>query len=266
MIGRVENKIALVTGGGSGLGRATVQALAREGAKVLVADLNLESAHETVIMVAETGGEASAFAMDVTVAAQVEAMVQMTVERYGRLDCAFNNAGIPGKVGTSVIDYEEEDWDRVIAVDLKGVWLGMKYAIPHLEKRGGGSIISTASIAGLSGLSGIGAYCASKGGVIALTRAAAGEWAPKGIRINCICPGGIVTGIAGRDPERARDNFARIHPLGRAGEPLDIANAALWLASDDATFVTGQAIVVDGGWVGVDDRYDELTGRDWSQV
>ena len=173
MIGRVENKIALVTGGGSGLGRATVQALAREGAKVLVADLNLESAHETVTMVAETGGEASAFAMDVTVATQVEAMVQTTVERYGRLDCAFNNAGIPGKVGTSVIDYEEEDWDRVIAVDLKGVWLGMKYELKQMLKQGSGVVVNTASIAGLVGLVGSSPYVASKHGVVGLTRSLA---------------------------------------------------------------------------------------------
>ena len=252
MIGRVENKIALVTGGGSGLGRATVQALAREGAKVLVADLNLESAHETVIMVAETGGEASAFAMDVTVAAQVEAMVQMTVERYGRLDCAFNNAGIPGKVGTSVIDYEEEDWDRVIAVDLKGVWLGMKYELKQMLKQGSGVVVNTASIAGLVGLVGSSPYVASKHGVVGLTKTAALEFAQQNIRVNAVCPGvfrtPLVEKIIAELPER-EELYLSAQPIGRMGRPEELAEAVVWLCSDAASFVTGHAFPVDGGYV-----------------
>ena len=169
-------------------------------------------------------------------------------------------------------DCPESVFDEIIAVNLRGVWLGMKYAIPHLEAAGGGSIISTASVAGLSGLAGIAAYCASKGGVIALTRSAAGEWASSGIRINCICPGVIATRIGDnsqgpQDPgqlDRRRARGAVITPLGRSGEGRDIANAALWLASDDSTFVTGQAIVIDGGWTGVDARFGTLTGRDFS--
>ncbi len=252
MIGRVENKIALVTGGGSGLGRATVQALAREGAKVLVADLNLESAHETVIMVAETGGEASAFAMDVTVAAQVEAMVQMTVERYGRLDCAFNNAGIPGKVGTSVIDYEEEDWDRVIAVDLKGVWLGMKYELKQMLKQGRGVVVNTASIAGLVGLVGSSPYVASKHGVVGLTKTAALEFAQQNIRVNAVCPGvfrtPLVEKVIAELPER-EELYLSAQPIGRMGRPEELAEAVVWLCSDAASFVTGHAFPVDGGYV-----------------
>ena len=252
MIGRVENKIALVTGGGSGLGRATVQALAREGAKVLVADLNLESAHETVTMVAETGGEASAFAMDVTVAAQVEAMVQMTVERYGRLDCAFNNAGIPGKVGTSVIDYEEEDWDRVIAVDLKGVWLGMKYELKQMLKQGRGVVVNTASIAGLVGLVGSSPYVASKHGVVGLTKTAALEFAQQNIRVNAVCPGvfrtPLVEKVIAEFPER-EELYLSAQPIGRMGQPEELAEAVVWLCSDAASFVTGHAFPVDGGYV-----------------
>ncbi|MEE2873425.1 MAG: SDR family oxidoreductase [Candidatus Latescibacterota bacterium] len=252
MIGRVENKIALVTGGGSGLGRATVQALAREGAKVLVADLNLESAHETVTMVAETGGEASAFAMDVTVAAQVEAMVQMTVERYGRLDCAFNNAGIPGKVGTSVIDYEEEDWDRVIAVDLKGVWLGMKYELKQMLKQGRGVVVNTASIAGLVGLVGSSPYVASKHGVVGLTKTAALEFAQQNIRVNAVCPGvfrtPLVEKVIAELPER-EELYLSAQPIGRMGRPEELAEAVVWLCSDAASFVTGHAFPVDGGYV-----------------
>ena len=252
MIGRVENKIALVTGGGSGLGRATVQALASEGAKVLVADLNLESAHETVTMVAETGGEASAFAMDVTVAAQVEAMVQMTVERYGRLDCAFNNAGIPGKVGTSVIDYEEEDWDRVIAVDLKGVWLGMKYELKQMLKQGRGVVVNTASIAGLVGLVGSSPYVASKHGVVGLTKTAALEFAQQNIRVNAVCPGvfrtPLVEKVIAELPER-EELYLSAQPIGRMGRPEELAEAVVWLCSDAASFVTGHAFPVDGGYV-----------------
>ena len=252
MIGRVENKIALVTGGGSGLGRATVQALAREGAKVLVADLNLESAHETVTMVAETGGEASAFAMDVTIAAQVEAMVQTTVERYGRLDCAFNNAGIPGKVGTSVIDYEEEDWDRVIAVDLKGVWLGMKYELKQMLKQGSGVVVNTASIAGLVGLVGSSPYVASKHGVVGLTKTAALEFAQQNIRVNAVCPGvfrtPLVEKVIAELPER-EELYLSAQPIGRMGRPEELAEAVVWLCSDAASFVTGHAFPVDGGYV-----------------
>ena len=166
-------------------------------------------------------------------------------------------------------DCPESLFDDFIAVNLRGVWLGMKYAIPHLEAAGGGSIISTASIAGITGLAGASAYCASKGGVIALTRAAAGEWAAKGIRINCVCPGSIATRLRDdsegeQDPAdvaRRRASGAEVTPLGRGGESLDIAQTVLWLASDEASFVTGQAIVVDGGWTSIDRRWEDFTGR-----
>ena len=252
MSGRVENKVALVTGGGSGLGRATVQALSREGAKVLVADLNLTGAEETVRLVAAAGGEASAFAMDVTIAAQVEAMVQTTIERYGRLDCAFNNAGIPGKVGTTIIDYEEEDWDRVIAVDLKGVWLGMKYQIKQMLAQGGGVVVNTASIAGLVGLVGSAPYVASKHGVVGLTKTAALEFAQQNIRVNAVCPGvfrtPLVEKIIAELPEREQ-LYLSAQPIGRMGRPEELAEAVVWLCSDASSFVTGHAFPVDGGYV-----------------
>lgn len=258
-MGRLDGKVAVITGGASGIGEGTAIRFAEEGARVVIGDLQTERAEAVARRI---GSACVAVTTDVTSSEDVHAMLRTAVDRFGGVDVIYNNAGI-GAREDNVRDCPEEVFDRIIAINLKGVWLGMKHAIPLMEQRGGGSIISTASIAGLSGLSGIGAYCASKGGVIALTRAAAGEWAAKNIRVNCICPGGIVTGIGGRnaDPDATRARMAPIHPVGRAGEPEDIANAALWLASDESTFVTGQAIVVDGGWVGVDARYDVLTQR-----
>jgi NAD(P)-dependent dehydrogenase (short-subunit alcohol dehydrogenase family) len=248
----VADKIALVTGGGSGLGRATVQALAHEGAKVLVADVDLAGAEETVHLVAESGGEASAFATDLTIAAQVEAMVETAIARYGRLDCAFNNAGIPGQVGTSVIDYAEEDWDRVIAVDLKGVWLCMKYEIKQMLAQGGGAVVNTASVAGLVGLVGSAPYVASKHGVVGLTKTAALEYAQQNIRVNAVCPGvfktPLVDKVLAEHPER-EDLYLSAQPIGRLGRPEELAAAVVWLCSDAASFVTGHAFPVDGGYV-----------------
>ena len=254
MIGRVENKIALVTGGGSGLGRATVQALASEGAKVLVADLNLESAHETVTMVAETGGEASAFAMDVTVAAQVEAMVQMTVERYGRLDCAFNNAGIEGRVAPTA-EYDEDVFDSVMAVNVKGVFLGLRHVLPVMLEQGSGTVVNSASIAGLVGAPGMPAYVASKHAVIGLTKVAAGEVSGAGVRVNAVCPGpietrmiqGLAEQINPKDPETVHKGYHSNIPLGRYGQADEVANVVLFLCSELASNVTGAQYVVDGG-------------------
>ncbi len=252
MSDRMADKIALVTGGGSGLGRAAAQALAREGAKVLVADLNLPSAEETVRLVAAADGEACACAVDVSIAAQVEAMVQIAVERYGRLDAAFNNAGIPGKVGTSVIDYSEEDWDRVVAVDLKGVWLSMKYEIKQMLAQGSGSVVNTSSIAGLVGLAGSSPYVASKHGVVGLTKTAALEYAQQHIRVNAVCPGifrtPLVERIIAEIPER-EELYLSAQPIGRMGRPEELAEAVVWLCSDAASFVTGHAFPVDGGYV-----------------
>ena len=191
---------------------------------------------------------------DVTVADELAEVVDTAVREFGGLDILFNNAGVGGAEG-SVIDCPEPVFDRIIDVDLKAVWRGIKLAAPHMIERGGGSIISTSSGAALMGIPGLAAYSAAKGGVVALTRAAAMELASKRVRVNCICPGGIVTPIiyqsplmgANMDPDTLRSVLAMAHPIPRAGEPEDIANAALWLASDEASFVTGQAIAVDGG-------------------
>ena len=272
MAERLAGKTAVITGAGSGMGQATAELFAAEGANVLVADRWEERAERVAAGISEqsagAGGQAAAFVGDVAQGEDVQAMFSAAAERWGKIDVIHNNAGI-GSREENVRDCPEDVFDEIMAINLRGVWLGMKYGIPHLEAAGGGSIISTASVAGLSGLSGIAAYCASKGGVIALTRAAAGEWASSGIRINCICPGVIATRIGddSQGPqdavqlERRRTTGARITPLGRSGEGRDIADAALWLASDESSFVTGQAIVVDGGWTGVDARFPELTGR-----
>ena len=268
MADRLAGKTAVITGSGSGMGQATAELFAAEGANVLIVDRWEERASR----IAEgIGAQAAAFVGDVSQGEDVQAMFAAAAERWGRIDIIYNNAGI-GMREDNVRDCPEPVFDEIMAVNLRGVWLGMKYGIPHLEAAGGGSIISTASVAGLSGLAGIAAYCASKGGVIALTRAAAGEWAAHGIRVNCICPGVIATRIGDdsegpQDParlDRRRANGAKITPLGRSGEGLDIAPTALWLASDASAFVTGQAIVVDGGWTGVDARFPDLTGRTFS--
>jgi len=192
MPGLMQGKVSLVTGGGSGIGRATAIRLAKEGATVVVADCVPEGGERTVKTIKEAGGEASFIAADVSIAKQVEKMVAHTVERYGRLDGAFNNAGIEAQAANTA-DFPEEDFDRIIAINLKGVWLCMKYEIAQMLKQGGGSIVNTASIGGLVGIEGLSAYNASKAGVVQLTRTAALEFATRNIRINCVCPGVIRT-------------------------------------------------------------------------
>jgi NAD(P)-dependent dehydrogenase (short-subunit alcohol dehydrogenase family) len=247
----VEGKVAVVTGGSSGIGRATALAFAKEGAKVVVADVLIEEGQETVRLIHQEGGEAIFVRTDVSKAAEVEALIQSCIQVYGRLDCAFNNAGIEGAVAPTA-DCTEENWDRVIAVHLKGQWLCMKYEIPQMLKQGKGAIVNMASVAGLVGIQGLSAYCASKGGVVQLTRAAALEYAKANIRINVVCPGLIRTAMAERviniNPEYAAQVIG-MHPLGRLGNPEELAAAVLWLCSDAASFVTGHAMAVDGGYV-----------------
>ncbi len=251
-MGRLDGKVAVITGGASGIGAATVRRFVDEGALVVFGDLQSDKGEAVE---AELGANAAFVRTDVTSSEDVRALVHTAVDRFGRLDVIYNNAGIGGGEG-SIVDCSEEMFDRIIAVDLKAVWLGMKHALPYLIAGGGGAIVSTASVSGLMGMPGQGAYGSAKGGVIQLTRVCAVENARHFVRANCICPGGTLTPIIYANPYRAREldpeevrkNLAHSQPIPRAGLPEDIAAAALWLASDDSTFVTGQAIVVDGGW------------------
>ncbi len=251
-----KDKIVLVTGGASGIGRATSVAFAREGAKVAIADVDLSGAEETARMIENAGGAATVFETDVSKSDQVKSLIDSTVQYYGRLDCAFNNAGILGRPGGTV-DCTEENWDKVIDVDLKSVWLCMKYEIPQMEKQGGGSIVNTASVYGLAGSLDSIVYNAAKHGVVGVTKVAALEYATAGIRVNAICPGYIDTPLdfEGRTPEDADVNaevgqmMLSRTPLGRLGEPEDIAEAVVWLSSDAASFVTGHTMTSDGGYL-----------------
>jgi NAD(P)-dependent dehydrogenase (short-subunit alcohol dehydrogenase family) len=250
MAGLLQNKVALVTGGGSGIGRAAALRLAREGAMIMIADYIPDGAVKTVAMIKEAGGTAECFAADVSVTGQVEAMINKTVETFGRLDCAFNNAGIEGEIGDTAV-CTEDNFDRVIAIDLKAVWLCMKYEIPQMIKQGGGSIVNTASIAGLLGFNGIPAYVAAKHGVVGLTKTAALEYAQKNIRVNCVCPGVINTPMVQRAIDKGGFSEAEViagEPIGRLGKPEEIAEGVCWLLSDAASFVTGHPLVIDGGW------------------
>lgn len=250
MPGILQGKVALITGGGSGIGRATALRIAREGAKVMIADYVPEGAERVVKAIKETGGEAACVAADVSVARQVEVAVNKTVEMYGRLDCAFNNAGIEGTIAETIA-YPEDSFDCTIAINLKGVWLGMKYEIAQMLKNGGGAIVNTASTLGLVALEGASAYNAAKHGVVGLTKTAALEYAQKNIRVNCVCPGFIRTAMVERAMDKgavAEEQMIAIEPIGRLGKPEEIAEGVLWLFSDAASFVTGHSLVIDGGW------------------
>ena len=251
MAGQLAGKATLVTGGGSGIGKASALAFAREGARVVVADVNAAGGEETVRLIQDTGGEAAFVRADVSQAGPVEAMVQHAVSVYGRLDCAFNNAGVSGGRGL-IHEYSEDDWDRVTGINLKGVWLCMKYEIIQMLAQGSGAIVNTASVMGLVGGSRSPAYGASKHGVVGLTRTAAVAYAQSGIRVNAVCPGYIRTPLieqgALTDPGGEERIIAR-HPVGRLGTPEEVAETVVWLCSDAASFVTGHAMAVDGGYV-----------------
>ena len=250
MAGRVAGKVALVTGGASGIGRATALTFAREGAKLIVADMNADGGHQTVHMITENGGEAIFVKTDVSKAVEVQALISKTVETYGRLDCAHNNAGISGGLSARTAEYPEETWHQVIVVNLTGVWLCMKYELQQMRTQGGGAIVNTASVAGLIGSRGLAAYVASKHGVVGLTKTAALEYAQQGIRVNCVCPGVLQTPMterALRDPARQAQIAAR--PMGRVGTPEEVAETVVWLCSDAASFVTGHTMTIDGGMV-----------------
>lgn len=251
MAGLLTGKVALVTGAGSGIGRASALAFAREGARVVVSDVVVEGGEETVTMITQAGGESIFVKTDVAQAVAVEALIKQAVETYGRLDCAHNNAGIAGAAARTA-DYSQAHWDRVIAINLKGVWLCMKSEIQQMLSQGGGAIVNTASVAGLVGFRSGSAYVAAKHGVVGLTKTAALEYAKSNIRVNAVCPGVIRTPMFERglkvDP-RIEDTMAAKEPVGRLGKPEEIAAAVVWLSSDAASFVTGFPMAVDGGWI-----------------
>jgi NAD(P)-dependent dehydrogenase (short-subunit alcohol dehydrogenase family) len=255
MAGMLDGKVALVTGGGGGIGRATALAMVREGARVAVADFDAAAARDTVAQINAAGGQAITLTGDVTRTADVRAMVGDTIIAYGRLDCAFNNAGIAGyqvdAVGKKTAEWSEQSFDRMIAVNLKGVWLCMKEEIPRMQQQGGGAIVNTASIAGLIGLQTSSAYVAAKHGVIGLTKTAALEYADAKIRVNAVCPGFIETRMTESAMQRRGEQILSGIPAGRLGQPGEIAEMVVWLCSDRASYVTGAAYNVDGGWLAV---------------
>jgi NAD(P)-dependent dehydrogenase (short-subunit alcohol dehydrogenase family) len=251
MVGLVDGKVALVTGGGNGIGREAALLFAREGARVAVADFEAESAAQTVALINGAGGQAISLSGDVTVAAQVKAMVDGAIAAYGRLDCAFNNAGIAGHQveasGQLTHEWSEKSFDRMIAVNLKGVWLCMKHEIPAMLAHGAGAIVNTASVAGLIGLRTSSAYVAAKHGVIGLTKTAAVEFADASVRVNAVCPGYIETRMTAPSRESRGEYVVARTPMRRYGQPREIAEAVVWLCSDRASYVTGAAYEVDGG-------------------
>ena len=251
MTPELEGKVGLVTGGTSGIGRETAVLFAKAGAKVVVAGRRERDGEETVEMVRAAGGEGLFVKTDVSKASEVEALIQTTVERFGRLDVAFNNAGIEG-VWVPITRQSEEDWDRTIEINLKGIWLCLKYEIRQMLKQGGGgAIVNMASIMGLIGSAGTGAYSASKHGVIGLTKTAALENARSGIRINAVCPGAVEAPMAERvfGAPKVHKYVLGCHPIGRFGRPAEIAEAVVWMCSDRASFMTGQSMVLDGGFL-----------------
>ena len=245
----LDGKAAVVTGAASGIGAASALRFAAEGARVIVADIRLALAEEVASEIIARGGIASAVEVDVRHADAVEQMIERCVALYGRIDVLFNNAGTL-RPGTAV-ELSLKDWDLVMAVNVRSVFLGAKFAIPHMRSQGSGSIINTASVSGLEGDVGAVVYSASKAAVINLTRALSTDHAPEGIRVNAICPGTIATPPVQRAmaDAHAREAYSQAHALRRLGRPEEIANAAVWLASDEASFVTGEALVVDGGWM-----------------
>src|SRR3954466_8402029 len=246
-----DGKVAFVTGGASGIGRAAALAFARAGASVAVADVGEQANQETARLIEQEGGRALAVRCDVTRGDDVKAALQKTAEAFGRLDFAFNNAGIEPKKPAPTAEYDEEEWNRIIDIDLRGVFLCMKHEIPlMLSHGGGGAIVNTSSGAGVIGIKGSPAYTAAKHGVIGLTRAAALDYAAQNIRVNAVCPGYIDTPMMDRFTGGTQEGRAKViseEPIGRMGTPEEIANAVVWLCSESAGFVVGSAMVIDGG-------------------
>jgi len=253
MAGMLDGKSALITGGGGGIGRATALAFAREGARVAVADFVEDAARETVGLVNAAGGQAISLSGDVSRDADVREMIAAVVGAYGRLDCAFNNAGVAGwhvgSVNQKTAEWSEESFDRMIAVNLKGVWLCMRHELPQMQTQGGGAIVNTGSIAGLVGLPNSSAYVAAKHGVVGLTKTAALEYAEANIRVNAVCPGYIKTPMTEPSMRLRGEAILAQTPLKRMGNPEEIAEMVVWLCSERASYVSGAAYNVDGGWM-----------------
>jgi NAD(P)-dependent dehydrogenase (short-subunit alcohol dehydrogenase family) len=250
-MGALENKVALVTGAGAGIGRASAQIFAREGASVVVADVDEGGGRETVELIEAKGGQASFIRTDVAVKDDVYAMVQHAVDTYGGLDCAHNNAGITSPM-VPLADYPDDGWDRAIAVQLTGVYHCLKAEIPRMLERGGGAIVNTASGVGLVGYANQSAYTASKHGVLGLTKVAALDYGHLGVRVNAVCPGTARTPMvdaAIKNMPGIDEELKKLHPIGRIGEAEEIAEAAMWLCTPAASFVLGVALPVDGGYV-----------------
>ena len=252
MSNRLKDKIALITGGSSGIGQAAARLFSREGATVVIADINVEGGEETVRSIQEADGEALFVKTDISVATEVAALVEKIVAVYGRLDCAYNNAGILGEF-SSVVDHTEDTWDQVLKTNLKGTWLCMRYEIPQMQEQGSGAIVNTASTSGLMvGGKSRSAYSASKAGIVSLSKIAALEYAEYGLRVNVICPSATRTPLLKKffelNPEVEVDFIAQT-PRGRIATPEEVAEGALWLCSDAASHVTGHALAVDGGFL-----------------
>ncbi|MEW8971905.1 SDR family NAD(P)-dependent oxidoreductase [Mesobacillus jeotgali] len=245
---RFENKTAIITGGASGIGRAAALRFAHEGAQVVIGDLNVDGGRATAGLIEEQGGSALFAEINVSDSKQMKELISVTVETFGKLDILFNNAGI-GNPNVKSVDLAEEEWDQIIDINLKGVFLGIKYAVPEMKKTGGGAIINTSSLLGIKGQKYLAAYNASKAGIILLTKNAALEYGRDGIRVNAIAPGVIDTKIIDgwKNDERKWPIISRANALGRIGTPEEVADAVLFLASDEASFITGATLSVDGG-------------------
>ena len=255
---RLKDKVALVTGAGSGIGKAMADLFATEGARVVVVDLDPNGGESTVNTIKRKGGESFFVQANVSISDQIKRAMDLAVARYGRIDILCNNAGIVAtKSPDTVVDLDENEWDKIINTNLKSVFLGMKYGIPIMLKNGRGSVINTGSICSIVGDYSYSAYCASKGGILMLTKAAALDYAKRGVRVNCICPSDVETPLIQRwfasapDPEKVRQLELSKHPIGRLAKPEEVARLALFLASDESSFITGAAITIDGGYTAI---------------